>query len=1113
MKFTLSLQALSLAVAFALVQLFLAEPVCAEPTWTVPLPPGTLKELRANAVGDLYSFVSTNVWQLSLHEPNACWRIVPLTGVVDLSENAGLEVFVRQDTGTVHTIYRLSGTNTIIIAHVPADACESWYVDAVGRIWCQNKEQLRVVSKDGVLLETTNRKAGNKRHFGQPCEWRPGYLMLFYGLDAAQASPTAVTAGPLPPFACDASGRGVFKLGPDHLLYGNINSIGGGSLKLNMRQPEQSPERVRLGWDWFYGIATAPDGRLLTLAQTDHNPQFTLFWYGVDGLSQIRLKGAEDVIRANRNPYAFTTSRIVFTANSLGFTVTGNGLVGVFQQNNAVLLTPSTGLPLFPVQHLAAVSNDLVIAGNGKIVIWRTTKPLATMTDVQFDARLDWPLAGPCARDCHGNMWAFLLDFPGMLSCHDGVRWRHLEVPLGNKIPQNMTGDDQGRLQIDFQDYPAGSTLLTDGKAESWNEAPVRAWWESVRAGATWFSDGSPFRPRHVVGGRDDWVWAYNGRRLYAEGEEYDYYELPAYSHFWIGANGVFYRAVSGRVWAYVDGCWIRSPSPPLSIGREGLAAVTAPGRLPVIYDGQLKLQEFTPEPKTSKNVARSITLQGNVAFILTDGGGWLGGHRLFNNAFYALDGRVYPGTNGHYFVDNNMLHFQPPQVLEVEGEVVCDGKTNHLACRITGKHPLFKPRLLVFINGAFHASLMDPTGVNLPDAPPGRHELDVYAADGFGVVSKEPLQLAFDGGLETPVQSPKRDDTQAILIESFKLDDTWMAHPQQWHALPTMADDRKILGQRLEIDAAGVVWVLTNRGVVGIDQTHRQLSCPRLHVREIVAVRGRVFALGGYNSESMRFKLYELRPDNVVQVAEFYDDSLHASQQIWSDGDGGLWLLSTRAVVRWDGENTRIWERPIGYNAEVLPIPAGAIIRCHNHYLLYRNNELSQPQPWPGKITLPVYVLGPNFLVVNTPRKSAGYSLIELAGNRLLEQQLPRNYTTLGSAAGGDLYAWHDQQLSLVSGVDLTRTPLTYSTPPTHLGFEPGGYKFLATTNNVIVYPINTDQIVAGSAKEGAVEYGVETGVLAGDTFTIREAPDGRIWILRSEQLLVFDPKQRSSP
>jgi len=168
--------------------------VSAEPVRTLPAPPGKILDLRANAAGDLYVRTATNVFHLPLHEPDAGWKAMPLDRVDDLSENAGREVFARQDLKSRFAFHRLAGAKTVPVATTPHVPWGRWYVDALGRVWAQTKERLLVVGKDKTLLDIPARESRFRSVRFQPCEWKPGHLALFFATDIVWASPTAVRA-------------------------------------------------------------------------------------------------------------------------------------------------------------------------------------------------------------------------------------------------------------------------------------------------------------------------------------------------------------------------------------------------------------------------------------------------------------------------------------------------------------------------------------------------------------------------------------------------------------------------------------------------------------------------------------------------------------------------------------------------------------------------------------------------------------------------------------------------------------------------------------------------------------------------------------------------------
>jgi hypothetical protein len=1092
----------------------------------LPSPSGDVLDLRANAAGDLYVRTATNVLWLSLRNPESGWKPLALEGVVDLSENTGKEVFARRDLKTRFSFYRLSGGEAVQVASAPHEPCNTWYVDATGRLWFQTPERILVVGKDETLIERPMGRPTYGLMFRQPCEWRPGHVALFYASEAVWATPDAVTVRQAPPFAADGTGKGPYRLGLDRLVGGGSNNDGAGTYFLDPKDPEKAPERARLGWDWFHGVATAPDGRLLVLAQTDRNPQFTLFWYAADGRSEVRLEGAENVIRMSQDHRALTGTRIVFAlttvsggllpgllpeevalltpskglpprveTNAVGYAAVGNGTVAVFLPDEAVLLTPAKGLPLPRVEHLAAVGEDLVMAGDGKIVVWRTSQPLKP--GAGLDERREWQLAGPCARDSNGRMWAFLLDAPGKISRHDGRNWDHFEIALGNRIPTDMTADDLGRLQIGFMDAPSGSLLVAGGDVTHWPSEPIRAWSESITMGASRFSDGSPFRPRHVAAGKGVGVWLYDGRTFNDGRRGYDYCDTPPYNHFWIGPGGVCYRGGAGRLYAYAAGRWTETETPPLSAGPDGIRAEPpAADRRPVVYDGRLKL----PMPDTlAKGAARFLALNGNEAFVpAADGGGWVGGYRVFRNAYYPLAGRVYPGTNGHYLVSEKTLRFQPPHALKLEGEVLADGNQRRLACRITGVEPLCKPRLLVFIDGDFQKTLTAPDGGNLPPLPPGPHSVEVYAGDGFGTISAQPLKFTVDCGPEFPVTK-------------LDLGEEWTIKPRRLQTMPPIPADRTGRGYAMEIDADGVVWIFVEGGVVAVSPVERQATFHQCPVRELLSARGRVWAQAGWTQDGLRIVILELRRDGVRRAMELYDDSSYGSRQISADGAGGIWALSQHAAVRWDGTEVRTWNRPLGNTAFVVPTAESAIISTSDHYMVYRNGELSQPVAWPGDLKArrqqpdrTAYSLGRKHLVLPFQRL-----LLDLDSGRPSDGSIPFG-DTYRQGSDGSLYVWKAREFYRISGDDLAVTRLAYSSPPSMPPlFDAGGYEFLAASNGVVAYSAGNESLFLGRAEEGAVEYGWRQGVQPGCTRAIRAAPDGRIWILRASQLLVFDPAQ----
>jgi hypothetical protein len=1079
--------------------------IAADPVRTLPSPPGQILDLRANAAGDIYVRTATKVLWMDLQHPEEGWIALALDGVVALTDNTGREVFALQDRKTRLAIHRLAGATANPVTTTPNVPYEHWYVDALGRAWIQNRERLLVAGKNETLIEWPMGQPGYGIRFRQPCEWKPGHVVLFFASIAVWATPEKVIAEAAPLFADDGTGNGPFRLGADRLVSGGCNNKGAGSFLLDPRTPGKEPERLNLGrGDWFYGVATAPDGRLLS------RPHRGFVWYAADGRSEVQLKESGPILNGASLAEP-GKSRVVFAATGVGFAALPGGMLAVFRTNEAVMITPASGLPLPRVDCVAAVGDDLIMAGGGKIVVWRTTEPLPAAAGLDerrkgttaplpaapgLDERREWMLTGPCVRDISGTLWAFLLDAPGKICHHDGKQWGQFPLELQNLSPQDMTGDDKGMLQIGSAHAPSGSALFRDGAVTNWPNQPVRAWVESIRQGATRFRDGSPFRSHDIAAGKAEWLWRYNGRSLWDGEREYDYYDKPPYRYFWLGPDGVCYRCSAEKVWAFADGRWTETQVPPLSIGPDGIRAdITGKDRLSVIYDGQLKLP--LPRSQASSN-PRFLTLQGNEAFIPGPSGGWVGSWRIFRDAHYSVAGRVYPGTNGHYLVDGNTLRYQPRQTLTIDGTVLADGKLRRLVCKIAGVEPPYKPRLLTFLDGEFLDSIAAPDGVDLPPIKPGDHMLEVYAADGFGVVSEQPLRLTLDGGPE-------------FEVVNLELGEDWDLKPRRLQVLPATIAGRTALERSLEIDSDGVVWILVEGGVVALAPAERKATFYRCPAQELLAARGRVWARGERSSDGVHIALLELRHDGIRRAVDLYDDSSYAHQQISADGEGGIWALSHRSAVRWDGKQTRQWERTLDYDPFVATSAKGTIIYTRGHYLIYRDGELSKSIPWPGDFKYRwqqadriAYPLGRDYLLLPLQRL-----LLEVESGRPSDRKIPFG-DTYRAGPDSSLYVWKGKEFYRISGDDLAMTQLVYSPPPTMPPlWDDGGYEFLATSGGVVAYTVRSERLYAGRADEGAAEYGWQHGVQPGRTHAIREAPDGRIWIMRQAQLLVYDPTQ----
>jgi len=303
------------------------------------------------ASGCLYCQAGDEAYGLVVRAGQAQWSKLPLEGSVDLSVNAGGEVFARakQDGSTV--FYRLRGLDTEQIARCSPSESGPWYVDAVGRVWLQILEREQGYSPQELLVLKQGKKpqkievpaAPYRQRIRMPCEYKPGHVALFFRKSMVWATPEEITVREPPRFASDGTGKGPLRLGQHFLVSGGSNNLGMGSYVLDTRQPDAAPRRLKLGWNWFWPVASSPDGRALVMGQTDRNPKFTLFWYAADANGQVQLEGADHVLRAGLRAAKYSyrpdlLRKVCFDSHNNGYLALDDGSLAVFETEGALLL-------------------------------------------------------------------------------------------------------------------------------------------------------------------------------------------------------------------------------------------------------------------------------------------------------------------------------------------------------------------------------------------------------------------------------------------------------------------------------------------------------------------------------------------------------------------------------------------------------------------------------------------------------------------------------------------------------------------------------------------------------------------------------------------------------
>ncbi len=1074
---------------FALSTGVLRSGMAAEGVHELPPLPSPPSGLSIDKAGHLYALVSGRVRTLDLKADQGQWELVDLTKAMDMTRNREGRAFVRCDQGDFYTFWELKGSSAQLVLKHPAFKCEGWYVDAEDRVWIQSREKLVIASGDAEPQVITWPQGQYGFRLRKPCEWQPGHVVLFYGTAMVWASPKGIEVKDAPRFAADGTGKGPFLLGSHLLVSGGGNTMG--SYVMDVRAPDEAPRRVWLGWDWFFGVASAPDGQVLVLAQTDHNPQFTLFWYAQDGQSDVRLKGAEDVLRAGLSKQTLSGVKVAFNSQGQAFVALTSGLLGVVDADSATVMTSAQGLPLEPIADLAALGDDLVLAGDdGRFVVWDTRVKLAPLSAESFDSRAEWTLAGPCCVDAAGKMWAFLADFPGKLNCYDGKHWEHVPIDLGNRRPLCMTADDLGNLEISFQDYPAGSCLYSGGRFQFWTDDPTRAWRESLQLGAKSFFDGSGFRTQHWTDGSGK-GWFYNGRILSEGGGQADYYDRPPYGYWWANADDGWYRLSGTHAMVYRRGRWGAMDEAPqhLYLGSRGLRTADAAwpegGRadeLPVEFRNAtayvLSPQGIGRGDDARKSPLLEHRLNPNAIFRASDaGGGWIGSDRYVLGVFpvSALGSKVYEANCGRFFLETkgrqSKLRYHRPTDLTIAGDVTEGADAWSVTCRITGDPPPRDPCVVVETDGVVTGTPADPSEVRVAVDPYHEQRVTLHAVDRLGDFSSEPLVLHVKYPLYFHL--PADDDVR-----------------HRWSALPKRLSKEGASGKPLTIgthlasDPDGNMWMTTSDANSLLRYASTTGECELVKAPEplvlINSPDGRAWGLGSAPKGPGERPLYSLSARGIEHATGIYYDWEPGPRSIAWDTEGNLWACALRWVGRWDGNQWTEWERPVGYGARVLTGVGGrAVVMCAEGFLVYAHGELSRihtlPDGW--RFEGGTYCMGDRYLVGPCERERAGggsedaTGIFDLETGELDVRSLPAG-VVLRPDGEGDLYVWEIRQKGffLLQSDGQRQLDLPNCPPPSRQNAV-GERTFFRTKRGVLICLRPSSPVVAWSEESGQQE------------------------------------------
>lgn len=1107
------------------------------------------------ASGRLYCQADDEVYGLAVRPGQGEWGKLPLQGPAVLGTNAGGEVFARVEQDGSAVFYRLRGPDAHEIARSSPFESGPWYVDAVGRVWLQILDrQQGYWPQDLLVLQPGKRAqkvrippAPQRQRIHVPCEYKPGHVVLFSRKSMVWATPEEVAVREPPGFASDGTGKGPLRLGEHFLVSGGSNNLGKGSYLLDTRQPDAAPRRLNLGWDWFWPVASSPDGRALVMAQTDRNPKFTLFWYAADAGGQVELEGADDVLRAGLRAAAYSyrpdlLRKVCFDSRNNGYLVLDDGSLAVLEAERARVLTSAAGLPLERLSDATLLGDDLAMVDpQGRVVLWDTSVPLTPVPREDFDRRGRWRLVGPCAVDAKGDLWAFTADFPGQLSRFDGKRWQHRRIELNDRKPRTLTADDLGNLQVGYASAPEGSDLVTASGVESWTERRagwdhdyLKAWKEAIRRGAKRFFDGSTLRTRHWSNGR--WIWLHDGRTLWDGEIEADYYERPEYSSWWADPDGTWYRYSQRRrgngdgLMVYRRGRWRPATERPrrLVLGPNGLRSEgaeareqAAEGSLTVGFSPNGRLVAHAPgsvfldEPESAQ-VSRVIPLEGNEVYLpVASGGGWVGEYRYYRGIFFrpGQKSKMYEAPHGRFVLeqdnDDRILTYYPHRDLKLSVEVERTNAGWKLHPRVAGLPPGEEAKYLIFVRGLPQPELQTADSLDFPEETYAGADVQLWAVDAVGNVSSPAV-----------VRLTREPSPQPLLPENRKA---------QWTVLPRLIQE---LGSRyaprggLAVGGDGTVFVsLTAQhsaqstllalppggsGWVHVPQGHLEFPA-RLTAR----ADGRVFGFAPGGSGSLEFPAYAVGLSGLRLVTRLYEDRGDKARYGWDDR-GNLWCLGLRWIGRFDGSAWAQWERTVGYEGRVVPAPGGrAFLFCRGHFWICENGELGKrytlPEDW---IAQPYgYPLGKRHVVLLAGRGDPfpGWCLYDLVQGSLDSQRL-RQATVVFSDGQGNVIVFEGRKhlLRRISGDDLSEQTASFPFQGTPSGssYSVHGTDCLVTRRGTVLFLGREDAIFTWALDGTVKKHDWRCGVPAGVTGAAQEGPHGRVWILRAGRLIVFDPK-----
>ncbi len=1081
------------------------------------------------AGGRLYAHVGDRVYSRSIDNPEVPWDLLALADVVQLQRNQVGDVFVFcRGNATTHIVYQLEEGEPEEIFRGEVVDPKSSYVDAVGRVWSMTEESLTILQNEKPPRVIKSPKDKFRVQLRKPCEWKPGHIVLFHRTTMIVADRTTIRSVLPPRFATDGTGTGPIRLGTDFLLSGGRNNIGRGSYLMRTEDPTVAARKVPLGWDWLKPIATSPNGDALVSAQTDRNPRFTLFWFAADGKSQVRLEGADDVLRAG------ISDEVMFDTRGNGYARLNDGTLGVFEATKASVVTEAKGLPFLDLRHVAMVDDQcLLVSESGEVAVWNTKIALQGEPAEEFDRRRIWKLSGPVCVDSTGMLWAFLFDFPGKVSRFDGHSWTHTKIEMLTRKPTTMTADDLGAIQIGYVSHPAGSTHIIDGKIRSWPNAPVRAWQESITSGATRFFNGSAQRTRHWTDG-SGWGWFYNGRYLWDGSVKVDYGGGQGHDRWWVDSNRRWFRAGGKQVSEYRTGRWRNAASLPaeLFVTTRGLTSERSSDcerMLRVTSDfvahgvRPVRSEVNRTRKSSSLRVFDQVPLQDGDFFLASaEQGGWLGKHRYLQGVFLPTDSSstYYNTAFGRVSVDRSStwLSVPVPTPLKISGNAkVSDGSWT-INYRVKSPKTSTQVRALVVLDGIAEPMLVDSGVIELPPRVRGSI-VEIWAVDEHGHASKRPMRLRLDEPEKKQAIRPQwKVFSKNIVVDgvAHQLADQVASGRNQFVFAIARADAR----QRKTGRRTRKMFVL----VCFDERQDRWHTIPTGDVsigRLLASPQGDIFATEASQLRERETTIFRVTTRGIYPVNDFYDvgHMSHPGSRTGWDDQGRFWNLGKRWLGCFNGKDWKEWEVSTGFQGKLVAGDGGrALITVDGKFWFADDNGIGDafelPEGWQnGSFGYPLS--GPRVVIrciqsLGRNRSRQGWGIFNTETGELDVESIFAS-TAIRSDGHGRVYAWNRSTgtLKQIDGTEAEARSVPYIDLPhdSWNTWNPTGLDFLGTPNGGFLYVRDVNSIFVYSEKQGVAQYGWRQGIQASRTAMMQQAADGRIWLVREREIAIYDP------